>query len=159
MGAKRIWQYLFASKLSRHTPIFMKSQRLTMINDRTIILWNFEYVSFFLLHGPFVNTLRPRYNCRHFTEDIFKCIILNENVWISLTISLKLVPSVPINDIPALVQIMSWHWRIYAWQCAYILITTHTYICTYIYTHMHVYIYIYIYIYIYVCVCVIMICI
>ena len=27
-----------------------------------------------------VNTLRPRQNGRHFPDDIFKCIFLNENV-------------------------------------------------------------------------------
>ena len=26
------------------------------------------------------NTLRPRQDVRHFPEDIFKCIVLNENV-------------------------------------------------------------------------------
>ena len=40
-------------------------------------------------------------------DDIFKSIFLNENVWISLTISLKFVPKVPINNIPALVQATS----------------------------------------------------
>ena len=54
-----------------------------------------------------INTLRPRQNCRHFT-DIFKRIFLNENIWISLKILLKFVPKVPINNIPALVQIMAW---------------------------------------------------
>ena len=29
-----------------------------------------------------VNTLRPRQNGRYFPDDIFKCIFLNENVWI-----------------------------------------------------------------------------
>ena len=55
-----------------------------------------------------VNTLRPRQNGRNFADDIFKCIFLNENVWISLNISLKFVPKVPIYNIPALVQIMAW---------------------------------------------------
>ena len=55
-----------------------------------------------------VNTLRPRQNGRHFPEDIFKCIFLNENAWISIKISLKFVPKGPINKIPALVQIMAW---------------------------------------------------
>ena len=55
-----------------------------------------------------VNTLRPRQNGRHFTDDTFKCIFLNENVWISLKISLKFVPKGPINNIPSLVQIMAW---------------------------------------------------
>ena len=55
-----------------------------------------------------LNTLRPRQNGRHFADDIFKCIFLNENVWILIKISLKFVPKGPINNIPALVQIMAW---------------------------------------------------
>ena len=54
------------------------------------------------------NWLRPRQNGRHFADDIFKYIFLNENVSISLKISLKFVPKVPINNILALVQIMTW---------------------------------------------------
>ena len=49
------------------------------------------------------NTLRPRQNGRPFADDIFKCIFLNENVWIPIKISLKFVPKGPINNIPALV--------------------------------------------------------
>ena len=55
-----------------------------------------------------VNTLRPRQNRRHFAEDIFKCIFLNENVWILIRISLKYVPKCFINNNPALVQMMAW---------------------------------------------------
>ena len=47
-------------------------------------------------------------NGRHFPDDIFKCISFNENVWIPIQISLKLVPKGPINNIPALVGIMAW---------------------------------------------------
>ena len=54
------------------------------------------------------NTLRPRQDGRHFPDDILKCIFLNENVWISLTISLKCVRKVRINNIPSSVQIMAW---------------------------------------------------
>ena len=57
---------------------------------------------------PMFNILRPRQNGRHFADDIFKCIFLNENIWISLKISLKFVPEVRINIIAALVQIMAW---------------------------------------------------
>ena len=55
-----------------------------------------------------VNTLRPRHNGRHFADDIFKCIFLNENISIAIKISLRFVPKVPISNIPALVQIMAW---------------------------------------------------
>ena len=43
-----------------------------------------------------------------FQTFFFKCISLNENEWISPRISLKFVPKVRINNIPALVQIMAW---------------------------------------------------
>ena len=47
------------------------------------------------------NTLRPRQNGRRFADDTFKHIFLNQNVWISLKISLKFVPKFQINNIPA----------------------------------------------------------
>ena len=43
-----------------------------------------------------------------FPADILKCIFMNENVWISIKISLNIVPDDPNNNIPALVQIMVW---------------------------------------------------
>ena len=54
-----------------------------------------------------LNTLRPRRNEQHFADDTFKRIFFNENVWILIKISLKFVPKDPINNIPALVQIMA----------------------------------------------------
>ena len=50
------------------------------------------------------NTLGPRLNGRHFPDDIFKGTFLNDNVYISIKISLKFVSNGPINNIPALVQ-------------------------------------------------------
>ena len=43
-------------------------------------------------------------------DDIFNCIFFNENAWILNKISLRFVPKGPINNIPALVQIMAWRW-------------------------------------------------
>ena len=62
--------------------------------------WYYRGISF--------NMLRSRQNDRHFIDDIFKRIFLNEIVWNSITISLKLVPKGPINNIPALVKTMAW---------------------------------------------------
>ena len=42
-------------------------------------------------------------------DDNFKCIFLNENERIPIQISLKFVPSRPIDNKPALVQVMAWH--------------------------------------------------
>ena len=39
---------------------------------------------------------------------IFKCIFSNENILISIKISMNFIPKRPINTIPALVQIMAW---------------------------------------------------
>ena len=73
-------------------------------------------MQWFFLNGQFegdiifchLNTLRPRQDGRHLPDDIFKCISLNENVWISIEIKLKFVSKGSINNIPALVQIMAW---------------------------------------------------
>ena len=59
---------------------------------------------------PVFNTFRLRQHGRHFADDTFKRIFLKENVIISTKISLKFVPKGPINNIPALVQIMAWRW-------------------------------------------------
>ena len=47
--------------------------------------------------------LKLRRNEQHFAEDIFKRIFFNENVWISIKISLKFVPKGPIHIILALI--------------------------------------------------------
>ena len=49
-----------------------------------------------------INTLRPPFSRRQ-----FQMHFLNENVWISIKISLTFVPKSPFNNIPALVQIMA----------------------------------------------------
>ena len=48
-----------------------------------------------------------RENAIHF-PDIFKYIFMKEKVWIPLKISLKFVPKVRINNMPALVQTTAW---------------------------------------------------
>ena len=56
---------------------------------------------------PYISMKYINTYCRHFADDIFKYIFLNENVWIALKISLRFVRKVRINNIPALVQIMA----------------------------------------------------
>ena len=55
------------------------------------------------LKGSNQNTSRPRQNRHCFADDIFKWIFLNENIRISINISLKYVPKGQINNILALV--------------------------------------------------------
>ena len=61
-----------------------------------------------MLSSTTLNTLRPRQNGRDFPDGIFKCIFLNEHIWISIKILFKFVPKGPINNNPALFQIMAW---------------------------------------------------
>ena len=70
-----------------------------MMTNIPIAIWH---------HQTTVNILRLRQNWHNFAEHIYECIFLDENVWISITISLKFVPKVRINNILALVQIMAW---------------------------------------------------
>ena len=59
--------------------------------------------------------MRVNIHLTHWGRDkmaaIFRCIFLNENVWIFITISLIFFPKGRINNIPALVQIMAWRRR------------------------------------------------
>ena len=55
------------------------------------------------------NTLSPRQDGRHFPDDISKFNYLNENVQISINISLKFAPKGPTNNIQELVQVKAWH--------------------------------------------------
>ena len=79
-----------------------------------------------------INTLRPRQDGLHFADDIFTCNFLNGNCCILIKFSLKYVRKGPIDNNPALVQIMAWrrpgdkplsepmmlvYWRIYASLC------------------------------------------
>ena len=54
-----------------------------------------------------INRLRLRQRGHHFTDDIFKCIFLNEDILIVIEISVKFVPKGPINNIPTLDQTMA----------------------------------------------------
>ena len=100
------------SKFSVLAMELLQSCTKPLISWRFLSRNAFKYVVYemstivFWLH--YVNTLRLRQSGRHFADAIFKCIFLNENVWISIGISLKFVPRGPINNIPALVQIMAW---------------------------------------------------
>ena len=53
----------------------------------------------FIRAGIEVNTLRPRQNDRQYPGDIFKCILLNEIICISLKISLTFVPKFQLSSI------------------------------------------------------------
>ena len=55
-----------------------------------------------------LNALMPKKIGRHFPDDMFNPIFLNENVRISIRISSKFVPGGQIDKKSALVQVMAW---------------------------------------------------
>ena len=72
-------------------------------------VWVFFVCVFLSSHNRWMlNKLRQRQNGGRFADDILDCVLLNENVWNSIKISLKFLPKGPINNIPSLVPIMTW---------------------------------------------------
>ena len=55
------------------------------------------------------NSSPPGQNGRHFTDNIFNYIFMNENIIILMQISLKFAPMGPIDNKSALVQVTAWH--------------------------------------------------
>ena len=89
-----LWRYAETLSSLASTALFIREPQLAELPIRTA--------------APRLNTLRLRQNGRHFADDSFRCTSLNENVWISITISLKFVTRGSINNTPTLFQIMAW---------------------------------------------------
>ena len=51
---------------------------------------------------------RPGQNSRHFPDDMFKCIFMNEKSCILIRISMQFDLKGPINNKPPLVMVMAW---------------------------------------------------
>ena len=85
-----------------------ESTRILGKNENTIWHVKIRQIWKVIITLQDINTLRPRQNGSHFADDTFKRTFLNENVIISIKISLNFVLKGPINNIPALVQIMAW---------------------------------------------------
>ena len=85
-----------------------RSGILLLSNWSSVLLLSFTVNFFSWLHHFIVITWRLRQSGCHFPVDIFKWIFLNEIVWIMNKISLNFVPRGLLNNIPALVQTMTW---------------------------------------------------
>ena len=62
-----------------------------------------------ILGSEHFNSYPNGQNVRHFADNIFKYIFINEKFCILIRISLKCVPKSPIHNKSALVQVMAWH--------------------------------------------------
>ena len=77
-------------------------------NDTNLKLGYREGENSSKFNDPGVNTWRPRQAGSHFPDDILEWIFLNENLWISIKFSLKFLPRRSFNNIPVMIQIMTW---------------------------------------------------
>ena len=118
LGASYIWDFTVYKKWKWNQDITRKS---TTMNDPVIWICPIHIGAYTQteasawswpnsLWGQWFsyNTMRPRQNGHRFADDTFKRIFFDENVRIPIEISLKFDPKGPINNIPALVQIMAW---------------------------------------------------
>ena len=129
-----IW-FKFLWRLRSHWQISIGSgyglawQTISWTSDNLIhsSMHDIEYITRFHC----VNSSSPGQNGRHFPDDIFKCVFMNEKFCILIQISLKFVTKDPIKNIPAYIgsdnglgqirqQAIIWtiahpiHWCIYA---------------------------------------------
>ena len=91
--------------------------------------WSYKLFSFAKYFTVQIITLRQRQNGRHFADDTFNRIFVNENARISIKFSLKFVRKGPINNIPALVQIMAWRRPGYKPLSEPVMVSLLTHIC------------------------------
>ena len=75
----------FCNVINPHFHYMGRKHMLLMV----VSFWWKKY-QVLLCQSFLINTLRPRQNVRHFAEEISECIFLNENIWISIEISLNL---------------------------------------------------------------------
>ena len=78
-----------------------------------------------------VTKLSQIQNVRHFPDDIFERILVNEKLWISITVSPEFLTQCQVDNVPALVRIMVWRRQatshyLNQWWCS---LLTHTCIC------------------------------
>ena len=59
-------------------------------------------------HEDIINSSPPGQNGRHFADNVFRCIFVNEKFFIMIKFSLKFVPKGQIDNNTALVEIMAW---------------------------------------------------
>ena len=72
------------------------------------MLTSSEYALLTKLHTECPATTLLIHLPRHFADDVFGCIFVNGKFYILIKISLKFVPKGPIDNYPALVQMMAW---------------------------------------------------
>ena len=87
----------------RQAPIY-----LNVVTDNQIQEHQQAWYLNVILEYSIFSTLRSEQNVNHFADDIIKCIFLRENICVFILISLKFIPTGPVDDKSSLVQVIDW---------------------------------------------------
>ena len=98
---------LWISKVSGTSISIIHQSTVSMLHG-IIYEWLYVLCNLNKYYRKTFNTLRPRQNGHHFTDNIFRCIFVNENFCTLIKFSLKFVPQVSIDNNPVMVLIMAW---------------------------------------------------
>ena len=82
----------------------IKEKQIILESDISNLIQMYRYV---IISAPLIHWGRDKIDAISLPT-FFKSSFLNENIWITIKLSLKFVLRIPINNIPALVQLMSW---------------------------------------------------
>ena len=77
-----------------------------MLSVLTLNLPKFSEIAY--LYTLIPQSLHIEAKTKHYADNLFKCMSLNKNMWISINVSLKCVPKCQINNILSLVLVMIW---------------------------------------------------
>ena len=94
-------------KRSRHS-LRMRNPQFCVSGKRPMTHWSSITVSTWSQHASSFNSSIPGKLADNLADDIFKGIFLNEDIWISINISLNFVRKDPMDGKPAFVQVMAW---------------------------------------------------
>ena len=112
------WYYTWYQKPSKWPPMvpavsvilslwwclcFSRSTHTQLQYGDSSVWWNRNGVDNIASATFILNSSPPRQNGRHFTDDILRCIFMNEKILILIKISLKFLCNGPIDNSPALV--------------------------------------------------------
>ena len=103
----KLYNFLSASTTSSE-PADVLKLRLTQYDNLYNGLVQHVATGYLLILTDVINLSHPGKNGRHFADDIFKYISMNEKLCISIQFSLKSIPEGVIDNKSALVHVMAW---------------------------------------------------
>ena len=103
-----VYYYLWPRSLINSVFLLMRNLTENVLSCLENVVCIVATILFRVLCVKCLDSFSPGQNGCRFTDNIFKCIFMNENFCISIRISPKFAPKGPIDKKSALVQVMAW---------------------------------------------------